>query len=184
MNIGILPKNRLLSIISDLQKDKISEEEKKAIISKVKEYSLDKFLKFLSYRERSTKEAQNYLEKLYLPNFLINEIITYSIKNNFLNDERFCKEYAISLFEKGKSRKYVFFKLKEKGLDEPMIEKTLSDMNFDNRKRLNEIIGKLYEKYKRNPPQKRYEKIMSYLVRNGFEYDSVKGMVKEKINRG
>ncbi|MBI3305759.1 RecX family transcriptional regulator [Candidatus Nomurabacteria bacterium] len=82
---------------------------------------------------------------------------------------------------KGKPIRVIEFELKQKGIDREIIDEVLS--RFDERKSLDEQNArKLAEKkidfYRSLPPEKRREKVMSYLLRKGFSYDTVKKILK------
>ncbi len=182
--IGVLGQKDILNIISDFDTHNITDEQKEDLLKKIKEKSLSKFLNYLAYRERSELQARIYLQKLYLDEEVIDDFLDFARKNNYLNQQRFAYDYARSLFDKNKSRKYIFFKLKEKGISESLADKILSEFDFADDDRMDLIIKKLLNRYKDiNNKRKKYEKTLSYLVRNGFEYESVKDKVWNLIEK-
>ena len=133
-------------------------------------------LRYLSYRDRSTLEVTQYLEKKEHPQPVIQQALDALIELNYINDQRFALEwgrYKINKQKLGKSRLYV--ELLNKGIDKEILESTLITLYENNpeaelaaectRKKLNSLKGVEEEKKKR--------RLIQYLKRRGFSADII-----------
>jgi regulatory protein len=143
-------------------------------------------INYLSIRPRSEKEILDYLKKKArnAPN-LSEEIITQIIEKlkayKFIDDSQFA---SLWMEQRAKSRhkpiRAIEFELKQKGISKDLIDKSLKDidgkdLDLGNAKKLAE---RKMEFYRNLDPAKRREKVMSYLLRKGFSYDTVKKAIK------
>jgi len=162
-------------------------------------------LRYLSYRPRSEKEVVDYLTdklksqkssvrrtqdkqvKIEIQNEkstddLINQIITKLKEYKFIDDTDFTKFWIQQRTKfKPKPIWIIESELKQKGISKDVIDEVL--LEFDERKSLDEESAKkLAEKkmdfYRGLDPKKRREKVMSFLLRKGFNYDIVKKVVR------
>lgn len=144
-------------------------------------------LRYLSYRDRSTLEVTQYLEKKKHPKSVIQKVLDVLIELNYVNDQRFALEwgrYKINKQKLGKSRLYA--ELLNKGIDKELLESTLAILYEDNpetelaiqcaRKKMNSLQGVKEEIKKR--------RLMQHLKRRGFSadiiYQSIKNVSKTK----
>ncbi len=139
-------------------------------------------LRFLSYRPRSEKEISDYLAKKALRSQgLTEEIIAKVIEKlkeyKFIDDTAFAKFWVEQRTKfKRKPIRVIEYELKQKGIEENLIEEILStlddkDLDLGNAKKLAE---KKLDFYRGLDVRKRREKVMNYLLRKGFSYDTVK----------
>lgn len=154
--------------------------------------------RFLSFRPRSEKEVREYLRKkisnLQFPiyNFknqeeLISSIINKLKEQKFLDDFEFVKWWIEQRSKiKPKALKFIIFELKQKGISKELIEQVLEDGNFviesdfDKAKKLAE---KRIERYKNEDSQKKYEKMVRFLASKGFDYDTIKKVIDQILNK-
>lgn len=150
-------------------------------------------LRFLSYRPRSEKEVYEYLKKKTkklattestekstetLRETLIARIMQRLIELKFIDDREFAKSWIEQRTKfKQKPLWVIESELRQKGINKDLIDEVLS--SFEQVKNVDiESAKKLAEKkldfYRGLPPKKRYEKVTSYLLRKGFNYDIVK----------
>jgi regulatory protein len=138
-------------------------------------------LRYLSYRDRSTLEVIQYLEKKEHPQPVIQQALDALIELNYVNDQRFALEwgrYKINKQKLGKSRLYT--ELLKKGIDKEVLESTLAILYEDNpetelaiqcaRKKMNSLQGVEEEKKKR--------RLIQYLKRRGFSADIIYQSIK------
>lgn len=150
--------------------------------SEVKKESKDATLKFLSYRMRSEKEVRDKLKKKGFANDLIAEVIKDLKRVNLLNDYEFASAWIRDrISNKPRGKTLLKQELWKKGIKEEIIEKVLREYFEDEEVELN-LAKKLLEKRK-----KRYEnldknvakrRMMSFLLRRGFSYETVKEVLK------
>ena len=144
-------------------------------------------LKYLSYRPRSEKEISDYLHekqrrKKELTDELISEIIKKLKSYKFIDDKNFAKLWVEQRIKyKNKPIRVIRFELKQKGINEELINEVLPkeevrETDLESAKKLAE---KRKDFYRSLDEKKRNEKVMSYLLRKGFNYDIVKKAVSE-----
>jgi regulatory protein len=145
-------------------------------------------LNYLSFRPRSEKEVTDYLTKKIKDKKLNlksesdgDEIISKIIKKlkeyKFIDDTAFAKFWIEQrLKSKHKPIRAVEFELKQKGIHKEIINELLSeieskDSDLNNAKLL---ADRKMDYYRNLPPDKRREKVLSFLMRKGFSYDTAK----------
>lgn len=145
-------------------------------------------LRYLSYRPRSEKEVLEYLKekiknkKLNLKDEtenekLITQIMERLIELKLVDDREFARFWVEQRIKfKRKPIRVIKYELKQKGIEENLIEEILStvddnNLDLENAKRL---AKKKMDFYRNLSPEKRREKVMGHLLRKGFSYDVVK----------
>ena len=130
-------------------------------------------LRFLSFRPRSEKEVKDYLEKKFRksPNENLVSLILKKLKEkNFLNDLEFAKWW---IENRKKGIRLIKLELFGKGISKETIEEACS--MFDIVGKENRLLEKLIDKKKNLT----YEKLIAYLLRRGFDYDTIRGALKK-----
>ncbi|MDO5014676.1 MAG: regulatory protein RecX [Clostridia bacterium] len=126
-------------------------------------------VKILSLRANSEKELRDKLIKKNRREYVVEEVISKIKEQGYLNDEDFAKAYSKELIQKkGKSKNYVSFKLREKGINNSMIDEVLEDYNIDEKERIEDIIQRKYKKVNLND-EKEKRRIYNFFVRAGFK---------------
>lgn len=100
-------------------------------------------------------------------------IIERLTQKGYLNDEKFAEYYVENRFvKKGISKKRLKMELMKKGIDSKIIENVLESGARNDEEEIKKIIIKKRNKYDD-------EKLVAYLIRQGFPYDLVKELVSE-----
>jgi len=139
---------------------------------------------YCSYQERSQQEVRDKLYEWGLHAKAVENIISDLIGNNFLNEERFAKAYAVGKFrQKGWGRLKIKQGLKFKKVPDVLIKKALQAIDGDEyllmlRKVLAKKAGVLSEK----DPYKRSYKLQQYALLRGYEGDLVNDVLKELVD--
>lgn len=143
-------------------------------------------LRYLSYRPRSEKEVQDYLnEKSKRSELLTPEIMEKIIiklkEYKFIDDSVFLKFWFESRTKhKRKPLKVVKFELLQKGIKRSMIDEFFEDiepaLDLENAQNL---AKKKMDFYRNIEPKKRKEKVTAFLLRKGFTYDIAKKVIKD-----
>jgi len=144
--------------------------------------SLEYAFFLLKLRDRSIGELREKMERKEYPSKEISETIDFLIAKNFLDDERFARNFVRfkkSLKPTGKY--YLQNKLRQKKIDNDIIEKVLGE-NSDQAEEVEDAADRWLAKNKKVPKEKIYEKLSRYLVSRGFSWEIVKEVVEEKIN--
>lgn len=137
---------------------------------------IDYCLKLLARRPYSKSEIDKkltqylYKRKVNQPDIYKQEVLGLLKKENFINDTDFAKWFVEQREEfRPRSKKALYYELMQKGIDRDLIERTLEDYNEQ------EAIKKIISRKSHLPPQK----LISYLLSQGFSYDEVKNAVNE-----
>lgn len=131
--------------------------------------NLSKILLFIKIRPRSEKEVRSRLA-LYREGD-IEGVISELKKNNLINDEVFAKWYVGSRTRSSpKSRPQLVAELRKFGISETLISELLTV------ELLAESLHNLVLKKSRILPR---EKLLKYLLRNGFSYSQIQAKLDE-----
>lgn len=132
-------------------------------------------LKFLGYRTRSCKEIKDYLSKKGFDDPVIDTTIEKLSNYNFIDDAKFAsdfKNYKMNL--KPVSRRYIQYKLNEKGIDSQIIDSVVDTISDDEEVENAMKVGKRYvRKYKDLEEREARAKLGQALVRKGFDWATV-----------
>lgn len=106
----------------------------------------------------------------------LNELMSDFVRLGYVNDERFAEIKIRGYLSAGKSPRYILNKLKEKGIDEDLADKLLSEQEynpFESAMKLakKKRIGPYHDDEKLR--KERRNKDMGILIRAGFDYDIV-----------
>lgn len=105
---------------------------------------------------------------------LIEPVKNRLIEKGYLDDEKFARFWVENRFsKKGVSRRRLEQELTQKGVSRDIIENVLSETKRDDLNEMMKVIAKKRSKYDD-------DKLIQYLVRQGFDYDSAKTAVREK----
>lgn len=134
-----------------------------------------KTLKWILMRPRSIKETRDYLygkQKVEITEQDIEMIIKKLEKKKYLNDWEFAKYYVENRFiKKGISTRRLENELQKKGVEGEIISQILKLDMRDDAQEIQKIIRKKRTKYND-------EKLISYLVRQGFDFEMVQNLVQ------
>ena len=155
----------------ELSEDELEEFKKVSEFGKLYQRALEWTL----MRPRSEKEVRDYLnKKIYekkLNKDYIEDIIGRLKDKKYVDDVKFAEWYVENRFiKKGISRKRLSMELMKKGIARGVIEDVLNGR--DDETELRKMIAKKQTRYTD-------EKLMAYLVRQGFSYDLVKKVLAE-----
>lgn len=140
-----------------------------------KKQALAKAENFCAYQERSQKEVRYKLVEWGMRGDELEEILTELIVNNFLNEERFAKQYASGKFSIKKwGRNKIKQGLKLKGVPDKILQKALYSVDDDDYMQTLEILAlKKADTLQEANPIKRKMKLVAYLQGRGFETDLI-----------
>jgi regulatory protein len=136
---------------------------------------LQKSEAFCAYQERSSYEVLEKLKRLGAQEGEIIQILNALIENNFLDDERFAKAYAVG---KLRIKHWGVNKIKQglqlKRIDREVITKAIQNMyNEENYAGILQDVAnrKWQELHKEKDPWMRKQKLFRFLASRGFNYD-------------
>jgi regulatory protein len=134
-------------------------------------------LEWVLLRPRSVRETKDHLnKKVYekkLDKGYVDEVLGRLCDKGYIDDYKFAEFWVQNRFvKKGVSRKRLSMELMKKGISREIIEEVLDD-GRDDEEELRKMVAKKRSKYDDA------EKLMAYLVRQGFSYDLVRKVVEE-----
>lgn len=161
-----------LRIDQELSDDELEELKDTAVWDK----AYNRVLVLLARRPRSEWEVQEYLKRKGYDRDLINDLTYRLYKVNLLDDLAFARAWVENRrLLKATSKRRLMLELKQKHVKEDVIKEVLAEDETDERQVLRELVA-------RKRKQSRYQdnqKLMAYLMRQGFNYEDVKAVVTE-----
>lgn len=142
----------------------------------------DKAYKFLGYKARSEKEVRDKLIKENYPQEIIDRIIELFKHYNYINDENYTKAYINNRIKfKPRAKRMLKYELVQKGVDNDTIENIIDSSNIDETDIAISLLQKKL-KNKKDIEQKEKQKIYNYMLRRGFDYETINRAFKEVLN--
>ncbi len=138
----------------------------------------DRALKYLSYKNRSTKEIYDYLKKKEFSDEEITSAIEKLVEYKFLDDKNYSEIFTRDRQLKGRSKRMISYELKQKGINKDLSEMTLENAQ-DDLKTAKEYIGKRLHQFNRLDPEKRKQRIVGRLQSRGYSWDVIKKVLQE-----
>lgn len=126
-------------------------------------------------RPRSMRETRDYLRKKRLdkPGVDMELVLDRLVEKGYVDDERFAKHWVENRFvKKGISQKRLRMELVKKGIDRKIVDNIMDESPRDEKAELMKMIDRKRNRYDD-------EKLIAYLVRQGFNY----GLVCEVLKR-
>ena len=138
---------------------------------------------YCAYQERSQQEVRDKLYDWGLHKAAVENIISNLIGNNFLNEERFSKAYAMGKFrQKGWGKVKIKQGLKFKQVPDVLIKKALQNIPGDEYiKMLEKVLEKKNNILNEKDPYKRKYKLQQYAMGRGYESDLIADVLKDLI---
>lgn len=146
------------------------------------EQSLPKIKQYCAYQERCHAEVREKLYSFGLYKNQVEEIIATLISENYLNEERFAKQFAGGKFRMNQwGRNKIKQALKQKQVSDYCIKKALLEINGND---YTKIFKKLAaQKLQALKSEKnifiKKRKLQDYLLQKGFEAD----WIREEVNK-
>lgn len=150
-------------------------------------------LEWVLMRPRSIQETRDYLKRSQLKrnqlnrkreqeehkplpeiqDAAINLVLERLVERGYVDDYKFAEYFVENRFvKKGISRRRLSMELRKKGIADSIIAKVLDDSKRNDSDELTKMIRKKRAKYDD-------EKLIAYLVRQGFEYQAVREAVEQ-----
>jgi len=159
---------------------KLSEKDIKTLKYKdAKSKLYDKALRFLSYRPRSEKEIRDYLKKKTGEEKTIEKIIK-KLKKQALIDDRIFADWWLEQRSRfrPKGRQALWLELFKKGISKEIIEEILfsekEELVFARKASLKKLKA-----YQNLEPYQWRQKMIGFLARRGFSWETIKNVLEE-----
>jgi len=136
---------------------------------------------YCAYQERSQQEVRDKLYEWGLRSNDVESLIGGLIEDNFLNEERFSKAYALGKFrQKGWGKGKIRQGLKFKRVPDVLIKKALSAIPGDEYiAMLQKVLAKKAKTVTEKEPFKRDYKLRQYALSRGYENDLIGDILRD-----
>ncbi|MGB9883099.1 MAG: regulatory protein RecX [Microgenomates group bacterium] len=151
-------------------------------------FLLNKAYFYLKFRPRTEKELRQYLEKKIIKtNFSqedIEAVIEKLKEQDLINDKKFIDLYVkdrVALKPKG--IRVLKQELMVKGISPQLIDEYFSQNQINEKELIKKILEKKLDRLKNVDYQKKYEKLLSFLIRRGFDFQVAKKAIEELFKK-
>ncbi|MCG2711464.1 MAG: recombination regulator RecX [Candidatus Omnitrophica bacterium] len=141
-------------------------------------------LRLIKFRMRSKHELQGRLKRKHFSQEVIEQVLDLLSDSGYVNDLTFSKAWVNSRLQfKPRSRKLLAYELKKKGIENSIIEKTLTQLYLEKEeqiarqlavKRISKLDGLTKETQKR--------RLSGYLARRGFSIGVTLKVINELVD--
>lgn len=136
---------------------------------------MDAALTYLGYRSRTRAQMEEYLRGKDFPIDTVEYAVEKLIGYGYLDDRRYAKEYMESkLRERSLGRMRIKMALKERGIDDGIIEEALA--GYDEDEELSQAMACLHKQLslrKGKSPEIRRKQCYAALARRGFNWEII-----------
>lgn len=135
-----------------------------------------KITSYCAYQERCHQEVKEKLYSFGLYKNKVEEYIIQLIEENYVNEQRFAEQFAGGRFRiKQWGKNKIVYELRQKKISEYCIKKALESIQeADYLKTLQQLFQKKWNSITKNTSTLlRKQKIISYLLQRGFEYELI-----------
>ena len=163
-----------LKVGQELSESKIAELKAQDL----KEQALQRALNLISYRPRSEAEVRNNLTKHQIPEEITTAVIARLRETGILNDQQFAEAWVDNRATfRPRSKLALRMELKQKGIDEDIIEETLASVNDE--EQAFEAGQKKARQLRDADEQEFKRKLFGFLARRGFNYEVTSSVVRK-----
>ncbi len=140
---------------------------------------------FLSYRPRSEKEVRTYLKKKIfrnpqIPKETIDKVVNKLSRKKYIDDQQFAKWWIDQRTKHNqKGRRLIALELLAKGINKSVIDDFLSERNDE--KPATTAAKKKARSLKNHDYKTAKKKLIAFLQRRGFTWETIKTVVDETL---
>lgn len=145
-----------------------------------KEQAWQKIKHFCAYQERSHSEVKNKLYGFGLYKSEVEELLSKSIEEGYLNEERFAEQFAGGKFRmKGWGKVKIVYELRQKGVSTYNINRSLKAIpDADYRRTLQKLAEEKWKQVAGEHYFTKQAKTTSYLMQKGYEPSLIQQAIK------
>lgn len=163
----------------------ISEEELNSIVhAELVNNAKERALTLLDYRKRSKSEIEQRLKKADYDRDVIKEVIRILEEQGFIDDEDFSQSWVKNRVSgKGMGKNRIKWELMQKGIDNATLEEALSVIDTETEyEAALESARSRWEKDRDPDVRNRKRRLVSYLSRQGFDWEIVNKVLNTILN--
>ncbi len=154
-----------LAVGDELSAQQVKDLKGRAVVDK----ALDNTMRFVALRPRSQWEVEAYLRRKRIDETTAKQILNKLSMSGFIDDEQFARTWVSNRrLLKPISRRKLTLELRQKRVDNIIIEKIMAEDETTDISTLHQLIAKKRGQYKDDL------KFMQYLARQGYSYSDVK----------
>lgn len=153
---------------------------------------MERMYGLFNIRQRSEREVRNYFKNLSfkrkvkdqdeISESAIELLINKLKQKRLINDEEFAKSW-VEARSKKKGKIALKLELMQKGIDKEIIDQILKESTQDEGKIEQSVLEKKIRKWKNLKPLEFKKKATEYLLRRGFDYETIKVVVEKNIKK-
>jgi regulatory protein len=139
---------------------------------------------YLTKTDKTRKELQQRLYQKHIPADIIEDTLNELENDGYVNDEKYANNFVRIKTEYGNLGKNgIKQKLSQKGVDRNIIDEATSDIDNDEEfEKAKELAQTRLRSTHTLDPQKRYIKLVSFVLRRGYGADVTYKAVREAID--
>ena len=148
-----------------------------------REQALPQVKQFCVYRERCHSEVKEKLYSLGLYKNDVEQLMAQLIEENYLNEERFAKQYAGGKFRMNQwGRVKIKYALRQKQVSDYSIKKGLKEISVTDYKKTLQKLAEQKSKSLKNESNvfSKRKKLQDYLLQKGYEGELVREVISRK----
>ena len=159
----------------------LSEEEVEKIVKKAEfQKTLDKLLKFATFRPRSEKEIKDWLKRKKVYQSLNRELFNRLNRLELVDDTKFARWWVGQRNEfRPRGKRALETELRIKGIKKEIIEGALSSIKIDEGKIAKGLLAKKAYKWKNLPKREARQKMGQFLSRKGFSWEIIEKVLNK-----
>jgi regulatory protein len=132
----------------------------------------------LARREHGISELSRKLVVKQFDPLLVDEAIQGLVRDNLVSDERFCESMINSRLNRGHGPIKVRYELRNKGVPEHVVEKTMEELSPDWHQSLAGLIEKKYAGQLSRTPAERVKQVR-FLSSRGFPHEMIYSVIQD-----
>lgn len=132
----------------------------------------------LARREHGISELSRKLVVKQFDPLLVDEAIQGLVRDNLVSDERFCESMINSRLNRGHGPIKVRYELRNKGVPEHVVEKTMEELRPDWHQSLAGLIEKKYAGQLSRTPAERVKQVR-FLSSRGFPHEMIYSVIQD-----
>ena len=159
----------------------LTEEEVEKIVKKAEfQKTLDKLLKFATFRPRSEKEIKDWLKRKKVYQSLNRELFNRLNRLELVDDTKFARWWVGQRNEfRPRGKRALEAELRIKGIKKEIIEGALSSIKIDEGKIAKGLLAKKAYKWKNLPKREARQKMGQFLSRKGFSWEIIEKVLNK-----
>lgn len=146
---------------------------------------LNKTLKFLSFRPRTSSEIQKYLDKIGAADEVKKQVIAKLEHLNLINDKAFIEWWVQQRSNfRPRALRFIKLELKQKGIPRELIDSAFVEyLPSDEEKFAESFAEKKLKRIKNLSPLEIKKKLFQALASRGFSYETIQTVVDKLLKK-